>query len=259
MTFNGQGAYTVTRRLPPDASSGTTAGDGKYGVSSDGRVRLSSPNEPELSINARLGAGSAVVLGSATEIAGRRDMFVAVAASTRNGTATLQGRYALGILRFPSSAPEAFSTSLADLTADGKGGISGIIREHERRNIEEGLKGLTRTREVSGTYTIGDDGAGELTIGEPASTAQLFASSDGDVLISVSRQPEFREIAVGIRTTSNPISGNYWLTEMLLDTEIAGGTRLTSSTGATRSEWRRPVVSLSAAECGRKMAKCDHS
>jgi uncharacterized protein (TIGR03437 family) len=71
----------------------------------------------------------------------------------------------------------------------------------------------------------------------------MFVSADGDLLVTFSAGPGVREISVGLRLGGAPLDGNYWVGEMLLDTEIAGAVRVTSSVGAMRSEGARLVFS----------------
>ena len=78
----------------------------------------------------------------------------------------------------------------------------------------------------------------------------MFVSPDGEILIAFSAAAGFREISVGLRLSAAQLEGNYWVGEMLLDTEIAGAVRVTSSIGAVRSEGPRLLFSqrLNAAE-----------
>ena len=161
------------------------------------------------------------------------DLFVAVLAPERATTGLIRGTYALGTLSFPGTTLEAFSTALTEMTVDGEGAVVAQTRVHERRNVEEGVEGMTRMIGVKGSYTLNPDGTGGMFIGDNAS--DLFVSTDGEILLAVSGAADRREITVGVRNETGAIDGNYWVAEMLLDTEIAGATRVSSSVGAARS------------------------
>ena len=250
IAFDGAGSYTVSgRKAGGMAEAEPFEANGTFSVGTTGIVRLSSPHRADAVINARLGFGSAVLLGSTTDNRdGISDLFVAVPAAEGAGNGRLRGRYGVASLSILEFVSGTLTTSLSEMDFDGQGALTAHQRLHDRRDVIAGVKGLTRLLDTAGAYNVGADGAGELALGDRRS--RMFVSPDGEILIAFSAAAGAREISVGLRLAGSRLEGNYWVGEMLLDTEIAGSVRVTSSIGSVRSDGSRLLFSqrLNAAE-----------
>jgi len=242
LIFDGAGAYRLTaqRGLGSGAAqSFETAGN--YTVSPAGLVIFLDPANSDLNLNARLGAGGTVLIGSSVEANnGTRDILVGVGASNwQDGPpeAHLTGSYAGASFLLPDGSIDALTTAFVELSADGAGGFSTVIATGQSAN----QKSLTKRQAIVGAqYKLGPDGAGNATFGDSATllagSRQIFVSSDGEILLGFSPDVSRREILVAVRRSS-PASVDGWkgtwsIAELLADNDIAGAVRMEASLGA---------------------------
>jgi uncharacterized protein (TIGR03437 family) len=242
LIFDGAGAYRLTAQRgfgSSAAQSFETAGN--YAVSPAGVVLFLDPANSNLNLNARLGAGGTVLIGSSVEASdGTRDLLIGVGASNwQDGPpeAHLTGSYAGASFLFPDGSIDALTTAFVELRADGAGGFSTVIATGQSAN----QKNLTKRQAIVGAqYKLGLDGAGNATFGESATllagSRQIFVSSDGEILLGFSPEVSRREMLVAVRrATPQSIAdwkGSWWIGEMLADNEIAGAIRMEASLGA---------------------------
>jgi uncharacterized protein (TIGR03437 family) len=226
ITFDGNGGFSFAGRQGVDSGApAAAAGNGTYSVSSNGFVELTNPIAQQWKINARLGAGSEIVLGSSTEATdGSFDLFVALKAPAEGVTnALLNGSYSGGSLWFPNGRDTALKTALLRLTPNGGGvfpgsRVIGHAADANETTVEQAL--------TNATYALNADGSGTASFGSSASlfsgNHDVFVSANGNYLIGYSTEPGGREIFLAIKNFSNSAgngswNGSYWIAEIFVD------------------------------------------
>lgn len=247
ITFDGSGGYTFQGRLgqgngAPEASEGT----GTYAVETNAFAALTNPIESGLQINARVGAGSEVVLGTSTEATdGSYDIFVAVKAPDSGiSNGTLSGAYSGASLALPDGSDSALTTAFLRLTADGSGAFSqasaiGHGVNAQDVNVDQNI--------TNATYMLNGDGTGTASFGSSASLVNgdrdIFVSSGGNYLLGFSTGAGGREILLAIKNFSasannSSWNGSYWMAEILVEVGINFEGLIngyTSATGALKA------------------------
>ena len=212
-------------------------GNGTYSVAANGFVTLDNLPAPLLDINARLGAGAEIVLGSSTEADGTYDLFVALKAPTSMVTnAVLSGDYTGGLLSFPNGSDVQLTSALMAFSANAVGGFPtmaaiGHAFDFDDENFEE--------QPANVTYSINGDATGTVNFGSGGTLLwgnyEIFVSANGNYLLGSSTEAGGRQIFLAIRNLSDAAStadwnGDYWIAEI----EISpSGFR--SATGALRA------------------------
>ena len=241
MTFDGAGGYTYHGLIGSGADAALAAeGAGNYAVDTNAFAILTNPIESSLGINARIGAGAEIVLGSSTETGdGSYDLFVAVRAPTMTvGNATVIGNYALATLALPDGSDDAITTSFALLTADGQGGFPaadaiGHSALFDDVNFTENLPNVT--------YGVNADGSGTLSLGADADLLagdrDIFVSSMGNYLIGFSTAEGARDILLGVKNPEVTVDdssweGSYWIAELVIERGIDSQGLVNSYTSA---------------------------
>ena len=235
ITFDGEGRYSVSaRRAIGAAAAEPLTVSGTYSLAPNAFLELTNPAQPSVRINARAGANADVLLGSSTEAAGGvADLFIAVRAPVESaGPVRVQGTYSGARISFEKASLEGIGTEFLELLADGNGSLEGNSIAHI--GVE---KSVNLTAAAPGQYRIDADGSGTLTYGSLPSPLATFLSADGNVIIGFSTADSHRDLFVALRPSESRSGDTFWMAEMLLDAEIAGAVRFTSSVGALRSNW----------------------
>jgi uncharacterized protein (TIGR03437 family) len=226
ITFDGNGGFSFAGRLGVDSGAPTaSAGNGMYAVSAAGFVELTNPISQQWQINARLGVGSEILLGSSTEATdGSYDLFVALKAPAEGVTnGLLNGTYFGGSLWFPNGRDTALKTAFLRLTPNGGGvfpgsQVTGHAADAGETTAEQAL--------TNATYALNGDGSGTASFGSSASlfsgNHDVFVSANGNYFIGYSTDPGGREIFLAVKSFSNSASdanwnGSYWIAEMFVD------------------------------------------
>jgi uncharacterized protein (TIGR03437 family) len=242
ITFDGSGAFSFTGRQGVDSGApAAAAGNGTYSVHSNGFVELTNPAVQQLTINARLGADSEILLGSSTEADdGSFDLFVALkvpADGVTNGL--LDGTYFGGSLWFPNGRDTALKTAFLRLTPNGGGvfpgsQVTGHAADAGENTVEQSL--------TNATYALNGDGSGTASFGSSASlfsgNHDVFVSANGNYFIGYSTDSGAREIFLAIKSFSNSASnaswqGDYWISEVLVDLQ---GNSYSMASGSIRAD-----------------------
>ncbi len=242
MTFDGAGGYTL--QGVTGSGSGELAGltrSGTYQVSANGFVTLTNPLEPSLTLNARLGVGAEIVLGSTTGVGDRHDMFVAARAPDSADDSLLNGRYTAASFLLPNGSDQAAKTALINLEPNGQGGFA--VLSLDGHAADQNDTPLSET--VTGaTYQLNTDGSGVLILGSGSTLfsgeKRLFISAGGDYLLGFSADAGGRDIFVGVKNASGvtdaSLNGNFWMVDLFADLNVAIGRSYTSAVGAMRSQ-----------------------
>lgn len=226
ITFDGNGGFSFAARQGVDSGApAAAAGNGTYSVSSAGFVVLTNPILQQWKINARLGAGSEILLGSSTEATdGSFDLFVALKAPAEGvANGLLNGSYSGGSLWFPNGRDTALKTAFLRLTPNGGGvfpgsRVIGHAADANETTVEQAL--------TNATYALNADGSGSASFGSSASlfsgNHDVFVSANGNYFIGYSTEPGGREIFLAIKNFSNSASnaswnGSYWIAEVFVD------------------------------------------
>ena len=244
--FDGAGAYRLSaRRGFGSAAAEPFDSIGTYKVLPDGLIALTSPADTAVRLNARLGANGAVLIGSATEGGNYvRDMFVGVRASDWKDGAPethLSGRYAGASFLLPDGTIDGLATAFVEVTADGAGRLLSVIASGQASNN----KNLTVRQTIADAkYSLQADGAGSTAFADSGTlfggSREIFVSPDGEILLGFSTDAGRREILLAVRRPS-PSSladwkGNWWVSELLADNEIAGAVRLEAPLGSLETD-----------------------
>ena len=250
-TFDGNGGFSFAGRQGADSGAPTAAaGNGTYSVSSAGFVELTNPIAQQWQINARLGGGSEILLGSSTEANDRSfDLFVALKAPAEGvANELLNGSYSGGSLWFPNGRDTALKTAFLRLTPNGGGvfpgsRVIGHAADANETTVEQAL--------TNATYALNGDGSGSASFGSSASlfsgNHDVFVSANGNYFIGYSTEPGGREIFLAIKNFSNSASnaswnGSYWIAEIFVDLRAgsysmaSGGIRANGSGQAPLSQ-----------------------
>lgn len=240
ITFDGAGGFTFQGQLGsgPDAPAATT-GSGTYSVDSSGFVTLTNPIFNNLTLNARIGAGADVVLGSTTDGGASFDAFIAVRQPSAADASTLLGTYTGASFWLPNGSDSAAKTALVSLIADGAGafsslGVDGHAADQNDTPLNQTINGAT--------YQINADGSGAMALGGGSAlfngNKNLFVSSSGDIVLGVSSDPGGRDLFVAVRNASGvsdaSLTGNFWMIDLFRNSNDFGGGH-TGAVGALRS------------------------
>lgn len=226
--FDGAGNYTVQAQvglnnLPPVPATAS----GTYSVDPGGFVTLTNPIDPTLTINGRLGAGGAALLGAGTEAQNQYDILIAVPASTAASDATLSGRYTGASLFLPAGNDASARTAIVNLEPNGAGGFNALGLDGHA--ADQGDTPISTT--IPGaTYQINADGTGTLNLGTATPLFQgakgVFVSPDGEMLLGFSTESGGRDVFVAVRNGSGlstaSFAGNYWVVDLIRDPNIGG-------------------------------------
>ena len=241
ITFDGVGGYTYQGLLGTGDDAALAAeGAGTYAVDTNAFAILTNPIENNLEVNARIGAGAEIVLGSSTETAdGSYDLFVAVRAPTSAvSNATVNGNYALSTLMLPDGSDDGITTAFALLTADGQGSfpaadVIGHSALFDDVNFTENLPNVT--------YGVNADGSGALSLGADADLLagdrDIFVSAMGNYLIGFSTAEGERDILLGVKNPEVSVDdssweGTYWIAELVIERGIDSQGLVNSYTSA---------------------------
>jgi hypothetical protein len=232
ITFDGEGRYSVSAQRAIGAATAeplTVAGD--YALAPNAFLELTNPAQPSLRINARAGANADILLGSSTEAGGgAADLFIAVRAPAGGAApARVEGAYAGARLTFEKTSHDGIGTEFLEFVADGNGSLEGSIIAHT--GVE---KSVNQAAALSGQYRVEADGSSTLVYSSLSSPLTAFLSADGGTMIGFSAGGSHRDLFVALRPAESVLSDTFWMAEILLDAEIAGAIRFTSSVGALR-------------------------
>ncbi|MEZ5393597.1 MAG: hypothetical protein R2724_12195 [Bryobacterales bacterium] len=226
MTFDGNGGYTFQGQLGTGSAAATaSAGNGSYSVSSNGFLRIESPINSAVEINARVGDLADVLLGSSTEgPTGVYDFFVAVRlpnSGANNGL--LSGAYTGASLWLPNGSDLAVKTALVKMTPNGNGAFSSMLADGHAADQGD----VPQQQTISGaTYSVSGDGTGSLSLGSSSSLFQgsrtLFVSMTGNYVVGFSTAAGARDVFVAIRNlgsgaANGSFSGGYWVVDLFND------------------------------------------
>jgi hypothetical protein len=233
VTFDGVGTFTYSGTQNIGATTSTTvAGSGTYTVTSNGFVTFTKPQDPTLTLNARLGAE--LLVASTTEGQSNEfDMLIAIPApATTLSNATLNGVYQVGTLEFPGGNAASARSTAFNVTADGKGGLGSPNVIGHAVNLGGGSTSQTI---ASATYTVNPDGSGTANFGA-SSVSQLvsgmktiFVSADGNYMIGGSIAAGGLDMIFGTMAIASAsaldtsISGLYFTNGLAYVTGTGGG------------------------------------
>lgn len=248
MTFDGAGGFSFQAQLGSGSSAPQqVSGSGQYSVDASGFVTLTNPIFTNLVLNARLGAGAGVVLGSTTDGGASYDAFIAVRQPTGADSSLLSGTYTGSAFSLPNGSAAAATTALVSLVTDGSGafstvGVDGHAADQNDTPLNQNVNGAT--------YQINADGTGALALGGGASlfngNKSLFVSEGGEIVLGVSSDAGGRDLFVAVRNASGvndaSLSGNFWIVDLFRNSEQFGGGH-TAAVGALRSNGQG-IVSL---------------
>ena len=235
-TFDGNGGVAFTGQLGSAGDAPTaSAGAGIYSVEPNGFILMTNPIDEALEINARVGAGLEVFIGSSTEsVDGSYDLLMAIKAPTSVDNSVVSGAYTGGTLSFPGGTASELSTALVRFDADGAGGFTTMSARGHAINAGE----TNEEQAIAGaTYSVAADGTGTAALGAGASlfggNQDIFVSANGNFMLGTSSETGGREIFItsrnlGTAASNQDWSGNYWFAEIILDPEFSS---LTSAAG----------------------------
>jgi len=235
-TFDGNGGFAFTGQLGSAGDAPTaSAGAGIYSVEPNGFILMTNPIDEALEINARVGAGLEVFIGSSTEsVDGSYDLLMAIKAPTSVDNSVVSGAYTGGTLSFPGGTASELSTALVRFDADGAGGFTTMSARGHAINAGE----TNEEQAIAGaTYSVAADGTGTAALGAGASlfggNQDIFVSANGNFMLGTSSETGGREIFItsrnlGTAASNQDWSGNYWFAEIILDPEFSS---LTSAAG----------------------------
>ena len=242
IVFDGVGGYTFDgQKGEGNDAAAPTMGSGDYSVRPDAFVTLTNPIRNDLEIDARLGDGALVVLGSSTEAPDSTyDIFVAVKApSDAVDNSTLQGAYTGASLAFPSGDTAALNSVIVTMEADGLGGFGDApVIGHA---VNERDFTVTQ-RSLGATYNLNADGTGTASFGSNASLfsgdREIFTSEDGAFLLGFSTSAGGRDIFLAIKNFSTSAAnrdweGSYWIAELIVDNDFDS---YSAASGALRAD-----------------------
>jgi uncharacterized protein (TIGR03437 family) len=251
MTFDGSGAYTfIAQQLTGTTAAVSQTGKGVYSVDSSGFVSLDSPLRAGAKVNARFGPEA--VIGSSTEPADNTfDLFVAIPAPA--GGAAFAGPYNAASLEFPGGSTANMRATQFTLNQSSPGILQPIAVNGHAANLS---RGQPQTQTVSGgTYTLGTDGSGVLTLGT-ASDAQLlsggrtlYLSASGNVLLGGSTAPGGHDILLAVKgmtgATNGTWNGSFWGAGLRADTTaVLGYSGSLAARGQAKVTWTKRIKAL---------------
>ncbi len=229
ITFDGNGNYSFTgQQAIGMAGAAAFTASGTYSVRPGGEVSLTNPQQSSLTINARYGTDA--VIGSSTEAAGNIfDIFAAIpapASTTTDSNASLAVSYNFADFELNLSGPQVTSGG-GSLQFDGAGNAS-VTSAQGHNSSNNG--GAAFKELPNGTYTVGANGSGTLTLPYPsgvtAGTAlfnsaprTLAVSASGNVILAGT--PGGHDILIGLRDAGvdnivlpAAFSGRFWVTSL---------------------------------------------
>ena len=241
MIFDGQGNYTFQGQRGSGTETAQSAGGaGTYAVDTNAFALLTNPMESSLHVNARIGAGAEIVLGSSTEtVDGFHDLFLAVRApDTVIDNTALSGNYAMAELMLPDGSDSGITTSFALLTANGQGAFTaaeviGHGASSEDVNTFENLPHVVYGVHADGTGALSFGAGAELLSGERG----IFVSAAGNYILGMSTAAGARGILLGVKNPEVTADdsfweGGYWIVELLMERDIPGPTLVNGYTSA---------------------------
>jgi len=213
MAFDGAGSFKFTGQLM-DTSTGTSTPasysvSGTYALASNNLLQITSPLDPQLTMDGELGV-SALVASSPT--GGNADLLIAIPASTSPVTpATLQGTYWVGLIDFLHGQSQFLRDALFPVTANGSGGFADFAVSGNAVNWQLNPGGQV----VSGaTYSLAADGSGTAAFPVPSGAPVenqliggskiLYVSSDGSLLLGGAS--DGFDILVGVKALPGTVS-----------------------------------------------------
>lgn len=240
LTFDGNGNYSFTgQQVITSGSPAAYSASGTYQVNAGGDFTLTNPQQSSLTLNARYGVDA--VIGSSTE-AGTNifDVFVAIpapASTVTDSNSTLAVSYSFIDFELSLAPSPQVSSGGGTLQFDGAGNVS-VTSGQGHNSSNNG--GVAFKETPTGTYTVGANGSGAMTLPYPAgvtagtalfgsSPRTLAVSADGNVIMAGT--PGGHDVLVGLRdaATDNIVlpaafSGRYWLTSFKVDISTPSST-----------------------------------
>ncbi|MCB1021878.1 MAG: hypothetical protein KDC27_18235 [Acidobacteria bacterium] len=226
MTFDGNGGYSFQGQLGSGSAAATAStGTGSYSVSSNGFLRIESPINRAIAVNARVGDLADVLLGSSTEGPSTvYDFFVAVRLPDSGGNnGLLSGAYTGASLWLPNGSDLSVKTALVKMTPNGNGAFSSMLADGHAADQGD----VPQQQTISGaTYSVSGDGTGSLSLGSSSSLFQgsrtLFVSMTGNYVVGFSTAAGARDVFIAIRNlgsgaSNGSFSGGFWVVDLFND------------------------------------------
>jgi uncharacterized protein (TIGR03437 family) len=208
--FDGNGKFSFTgQQVTGMGAPVTLVGNGTYSIQPNGLVTLSNPQQTNLNMNARLGAG--VLVGSTTDGGGNAyDVLIAIPAATAQPSLT--GTYWVSSLDFQNATSGSVRNAFFKVSPSA-GSFGNISASGQAANL--GAQTLTQT--ITGaTYTIANDGSGTANFPIPGNTATsgqlvsgaktLYVAPDGSLFIAGSTSSGGQDLMVGVKALKGTAS-----------------------------------------------------
>jgi uncharacterized protein (TIGR03437 family) len=251
VTFDGSGNFSFTgQQLTAATAPVSQTGAGKYSVDSGGFVVMDSPLRAKMTINARFGPEA--LIGSSTESTDNTfDLFAAIPAP--NSGAAFAGPYTAVSLEFPGGSTANMRATQFTLNQSTSGNLQPITVNGHAANIS---LGQPLSQIVSGgTYTLGADGSGTLTIGTAANTQllsgarTLYISASGNVLLGGSNVAGGHDILLAVKgisgATNATWNNSFFGAGLRLDaTSVLGYSGSLAAGGKQKVTWSKRMKAL---------------
>ncbi len=255
MTFDGAGHFSFTgQEVVGTAAAVSQTGSGSYSVDPAGNVVMDNPLRSGDKENARLGPEA--LIGSSTESSDNAfDLLVAIPApSGTNGA--LASSYWAATLEFPGGSASNARNTLFNLATGPSGTLATINVSGHAANLNNGAPATQQV--TGGTYVMGTDGSGTLSLGSASSSALLsgprniYVSADGNVVIGGSVSAGSHDFLVGVKSMSGVTSAswnaNFWAAGLRYNpgdqAPAVGFAGAVSARGAGNLTWSKRLKSL---------------
>ena len=253
ITFDGgtPGGYSfIAQQLTGTTAAVPQTGKGTYSVDSGGFVLLDSPLRQGAKVNARVGPEA--LIGSSTESTDNTfDLFVAIPAPAAG--AAFAGPFTAVSLEFPGGSTANMRATEFTLNQASAGNLQAITVNGHAANLAGGQPQIQTV--TGGTYAIGADGSGTLTLGT-ASNAQLlsggrtlYLSASGNVLLGGSTAAGGHDILLGVKAiagaTNATWNGSFFGAGLRVDaTGALSYSGALSARGLAKVTWSKRIKAL---------------
>ncbi len=240
LTFDGNGNYSFTgQQVVLTAAPAAFSVAGTYKMNAGGDFAMTNPQQSSLTLNARYGVDA--VIGASTEAgANVFDMFIAIPAPASTATdsnSTLSVSYNFIDYELALSPGPQIASAGGSMQFDGAGNVS-VTSGQGHNSSNNG--GVAFKETPNGTYTVGANGSGSLTLPYPAGVTAatalfgsaprtLAVSADGNLILAGT--PGGHDILVGLRDAAvdnivlpGAFSGRYWVTAFSVNVSTPSST-----------------------------------
>lgn len=253
LTFDGKGGYSFTgAQVVGKGTAASYTTSGTYAVNPAGIVTIANPQNPALTVNARLGIEA--VVGSSTEAAENTfDLFVAIPAPTilKQNSTTLDSNFFFTDLELNNAAASGIRTSFIATSFDGAGNIPPFSVTGHAADMNAQT---VFSQDIPGAaYRVDSDGTGLIRFGDPPNAYLgallgnalriLLVSQSGNVVLA--GNPGAHDILIGVKSifppaTAASLNGRYWVSGLRLDTT---GSALSYTGSSTAIVANRALIS----------------